>query len=76
MKVLVCAAVDALYYGSGSRQWSSKEMELPFMELGLDSLDLVQLRNAFNKHFRAKGRLDDEVPRAPQALAQRAFACI
>lgn len=41
---------------------SSWEEHRPLSDLGLDSLDLVQLRNAFNKYFRAKGRLDDEVP--------------
>jgi len=41
---------------------STWEEEKPLGDLGLDSLDLVQLRNAFNKHFRKEGRLSDEVP--------------
>eukprot|EP00965_Chrysotila_dentata_P007950 259155-Pleurochrysis_carterae.AAC.1 len=54
---------------------STWEESTPLSELGLDSLDLVQLRNAFNKNFRSEGRLADEVPlsvfsNANQTLAQ------
>merc|ERR1711972_1229553 len=40
-------------------QWEVSE---PLAMLGLDSLDLVQLRNAFNKHFRKEGLLKLEIP--------------
>merc|ERR1712032_261684 len=42
---------------------STWEVDKPLTLLGLDSLDLVQLRNAFNKNFyRMEGSLAEEVP--------------
>ena len=38
------------------------EPDSPLAQSGLDSLDLVQLRNAFNKRFRREGCHQDDVP--------------
>merc|ERR1719424_2501429 len=46
------------------------ELETRLAELGLDSLDLVQLRNAFNKHFRT------EVPLSVFSNANQTLAAL
>ena len=50
--ILGCEVVEARVEEFLRSRLSVWHVALPLVELGLDSLDLVQLRNAFQKRFR------------------------
>ena len=64
VKLVVAEVVDGLSYGAGSAQ---SAMQTGFMELGLDSVDVVQLIDRLNGRLPSCGLAPDRGVRAPDA---------
>ena len=52
-EAIVCATIDELHYGgsAGSQGWTAERKQMPFMALGIDSLDAVTFVRRLDSRF-------------------------